>query len=160
MVLCQSGHHCCGLMFVHLGYFQLQSSMLQHFSRNQLLSQQHSENVAHRSNNAFPRSSRPCMIRPSWFDREVTKLNHERWKRCTCTKTSMTSDLSTTFIPQFYYRDRSVSFYKYSLFVKNSQAVQEAWGCKPEEKMWKAENLVPKYPSLLASCLRLHVNRK
>ena len=51
--------------------------------------------------------------------------------------------LSFSKIWQFYYRDRLVSFHKYSLCVKNSDAVQGAWRCKPEEKMRR--NLPHKY---------------
>ena len=54
----------------------------------------------------------------------------------------MASDLSSTFTWQFYKRDCPVSFYKYCLSVKNLQAVQGAWRGKPEEKIWKAENLI------------------
>ena len=77
------------------------------------LQEQQLSNILHFTAN-FSAVYRPDfwnMIRTSWFDREVTKLNRERWKRCT--KTSMTSVLSPTFIRQFYYRDRTVSFYKY-----------------------------------------------
>ena len=78
----------------------------------------------------------PVMIRPRGYQAKV--LNDESAAQ----RLKMASVLSSTFIRQFYKRDGPVSLYKYCVCVKNLQAVQGVWRGKPEEKMWKAGNLV------------------